>query len=233
MPLAVTWMHQRGPGPPDATDATKDASLYQGKQVIREADSPLLKGKKTVKPKWRKALGIRMQGEKHPVLRTLRSLLVLLSSCGVCFFGALPVRTIAGWGAEGGVGAVPPAPPSPSPGGGGRLPSGAGEKGLAGGGGGWAAPPRLLPLGARIRAPSGGQQGAPEDRQCRGWAGRLPAPPGQAGTPAPDPEGPSPVSGASGGQRGRRAAGSLCPAAALLPGTLGRLPPTGSPVWSQ
>lgn len=61
MPLAVTRMHQRGPGPPDATDATKDASLYKGKQVIREADSPLLKGKKTVKPKWRKALGIRKE----------------------------------------------------------------------------------------------------------------------------------------------------------------------------
>lgn len=85
------------------------------------------------------------------------------------------------------------------------------------------------PASGRSRAASRGRQ---RTGNAAGWAGRLPAPPGPAGTPAPDPEGPSPAAGANGGQRGRRAAGTLCPAAALPPGPLGRLPPTGSPVWS-
>lgn len=95
--LAATCMHQPGPGSPDSIDATKDVSICQGKQVIWEIESLLLKGWHYTANLWGKGgekegnpiltvLGSKDKQERNIPREELTVMGFLLSPCWVCFF---------------------------------------------------------------------------------------------------------------------------------------------------
>lgn len=92
----ATCVRGCGPGPPDSIDAPEGAPMQQGERVMREAGSPLLKGKKRVEPKLAARGSGDKQGEKHPPSRS--TLLAPLSPAGSISLGAPLVRSIAWWG---------------------------------------------------------------------------------------------------------------------------------------
>lgn len=208
--------------------------MQQGERVMREAGSPLLKGKKRGEPKLAARGSGDKQGEKHPRLRS--TLLAPLSPCCIYFLGGAPGEIhclVGGEGAEGvrGLPCPPLAPGAPA---GSRAGLGRRDWGWRGMRG--SAPNRASPSG-----PVGGQQGAPEDRRCPGWASLLPAPgaaraereprpgPGAAAPAGDGGDGEQPGAGVPRQRRegGRRRHPPLTPSA-----TPGRPPPMGPRVWT-